>query len=153
MKDEKIDETKIFENIVEPDATVEYLFIEKAEAQLKPINDDQGYLMGFINIFFTGEYNNNNLEAFRTLVIQELSFSLKEYDYFQNKSLDLSDYKFYLIDNDQNATEYTVMDEDFYEALMDSLRNLIIVGKNFVLEDFKPHEIFREWFEQYSNKY
>ena len=29
---------------------VEYLFIEYAEKQVKPINDDQGYQYGFINL-------------------------------------------------------------------------------------------------------
>jgi hypothetical protein len=36
------DNDKILENYIEPDATVEYLFVEKAEEQVKVINDDQG---------------------------------------------------------------------------------------------------------------
>lgn len=148
----EVDEEKILENYVEPHATVEYLFIEKAEEQFKPINDDQGYLMAFMNIFFTGKFANNNLNAFKTLLLDELNYTLQESKNFNNKSVDLDDYKFYLIDNDKNATEFAVMDEQFYEALIASLRNLVIVGKNFDLAKFKHHDIFEEWFEKYSNR-
>ena len=85
--------------------------------------------------------------------MDELNFSVSDSDYFMNKSVHLDDYKFFLIDNDKNATEFAVMDEAFYEAMMKSLRNLVIVGKNFDLEPFKHHEIFLEWFEKYSNRF
>ncbi len=146
------DEEKVMDNFVEPDATVEYLFVEKAERQLKAINDDQGYIMAYMNIFFSGEFTNNTLKAFKTLLVDELNFSLHDSNYFKNKSVDLDDYKLYLIDNDKDTTEFAVIDEQFYEALMNSLRNLVIVGKNFDLEKFKHHEIFLEWFEKYSNR-
>ena len=80
------DKEKIIENYVEPDITVEYIFIEKAEKQIKPINDDD------------------------------------------------------------------LMDNDFFKALISSLRNLMLVGKNFDLEKFKHHKIFEEWFGKYSNR-
>ena len=62
------DEEKIIENYVEPDITIEYIFIEKAEKQIKPINDDQGYQMAFINIFISGNFANDNLEDFKTFL-------------------------------------------------------------------------------------
>jgi len=147
------DEEKMMDNIVEPDAIVEYLFVEKAETQLKAINDDQGYIMAYMNIFFSGEFTNNTLKAFKTLLLDELIFSLNDLNYFKNKSVDLDDYKFFLIDNDKNSTEFAVMDEKFFESLIKSMRNLVIVGKNFDLEKFKHHEIFEEWFEKYSNRF
>lgn len=146
------DEDQIMDNFVEPDATVEYLFVEKAEKQIKAINDDQGYMMALLNIFFSGQFVNNNVTAFKSILLDELNFSVQESKVFKNKSVDLNDYKFYLIDNDKNATEFAVMDEDFYAALMKSLRNLVIVGKNFELEKFKHHELFNEWFDKYSNR-
>ena len=60
---------RILEKNVEPDITVEYIFIERAEKQVKPINDDQGYLMGFINIFISGRFKNDNVLAFKTQIL------------------------------------------------------------------------------------
>jgi len=146
------DKDKILDNYREPDATIEYLFVEKAEQQIKVINDDQAYIMAFEGIFFTGELENNNLTAFKTSLQEELNFSLQELKNSKNESVDFDDYRFYLVDNDKNTIEFSVMDETFYEALMASLRNLVIVGKNFDLESFKQHPIFLEWFDKYSNK-
>jgi hypothetical protein len=42
MKKCTYDKDKILENYVEPDIVVQYLFIERAENQIKAINDDQG---------------------------------------------------------------------------------------------------------------
>ena len=77
------DEEKIIENYVESDVTVEYIFIEKAEEQIKPINDDQGYQMGFFNMFFSGTFKNDNLLAFKTQLLGELNYIAKPYDYFK----------------------------------------------------------------------
>ncbi|TFG05194.1 MAG: hypothetical protein EU536_02810 [Promethearchaeota archaeon] len=147
---ELIDED-IMDNYVTPHATVEFLFVEKAERQIEPINEDQGYIMAYINMFFTGQFANNNLSMFKALLEDELNFSVKE-SYFQNKEVDLRDYKFYLIDNEKNTREFLEMSEDFFEELMASLRNLLIVGKNFEIEPFKNHEIFLRWFDEYSNR-
>ena len=143
---------KILEKNVEPDFTVEYIFIERAEKQIKPINDDQGYLMGFINIFISGRFKNDNILAFKTQILNELNYSVKTYDHFKSESFDLCEYKFGLINNDRIVTEYTIMNEAFFKALTDSLRNLIIVGTNFSIEKFKSHEIFNQWFDNYTNK-
>ncbi|NVM55440.1 MAG: hypothetical protein HWN66_17165 [Candidatus Helarchaeota archaeon] len=147
------DEEKILEHYVEPDATMEYLFVEKAENQIKSINDDQGYQMGFMSIFFTGKFANNNLASFKTQLLDELNYSVKEYNYFKSEKVDLNEYKFFLVDNNKNTTEFAVMDEGFYEVLIASLRNLVIVGKNFDLEKFKHHRIFNDWFDEYSNRF
>ena len=146
------DEEKIIENYVEPDIIVEYIFIEKADKQIKPINDDQGYQIGFFNLFISGQFRNDDLTAFKGLLLEELNYSIKTYENFKSESLDLNDYKFALVDNYKNIREFDVMYELFFEALIESIRNLIIVGKNFNLEKFKHHEIFNEWFEKYSNK-
>ena len=146
------DMEKILENYVEPDASVEYIFIEKVEKQINPINDDQGYIMAFINLFFTGEFKNDDAISFKNILEDELNFSVKDSDFFQNKSVDLTDYKFGLVDNEKNVTVFEVCDEKFYEALKASLRNLMIVGKNFDFERFKHHDIFNEWFDTYSNR-
>ena len=67
------DKEKIMENYVEPDITVEYIFIENAIEQIKPINDDQGYLMGSFNLFISGQFKNNNLTAFKDLLLDEIN--------------------------------------------------------------------------------
>jgi hypothetical protein len=152
-KESGFDEEKILENYVEPDVVVEYLFVEKADRQIKIINDDQGYIMGFLNLNFTGDLANANLPAFKTELQDELNYSLQELYNSKEKSVNLADYVFYLIDNDQNSTKFTVMDETFFEALLAALRNLVIVGKNFDLNAFKGHSIFHEWFDKYSNRY
>lgn len=146
------DEEKIFENYVEPDITVEYIFIERAEDQIKSINDDQGYLMGFFNIFISGTFKNDNLLAFKTQLLDELNYSVKTYDHFKSEAIDLSKYKFGLVDNDRTITEFKVMNDAFLKALIASLRNLMIVGSNFNIEKFKANDIFNHWFDNYTNK-
>ncbi len=146
------DKEKILENYVEPDITIEYIFIEIADEQIKPINDDQGYMMGFFNLFVTGNYKNDNLEAFKELLLFEFNYSVKTYDHFKSEQIALNEYKFALVDNNQNVTEFQVMDEAFFKALIASLRNLMIVGKNFNIENFKHHNLYIEWFDKYTNK-
>ena len=146
------DQDKVLEKNVEPDFTVEYIFIERAEKQVKPINDDQGYLMGFFNVFISGEFKNDNVLAFKTQLLNELNYSVKTYDHFKSEAIDLSEYKFGLVNNDRIVTEFTIMNEAFFKALMESLRNLMIVGANFNIEKFKAHEIFNQWFDNYTNR-
>jgi hypothetical protein len=136
------------DNSESPLAKVEYIFVEKAEKQEKTINDEQGYLMGFINLFS----KDDNFTAFKMLVHNELNFSIKNQDYFKNKEVDLNDYKFALVDNDRKFLTFEQIDEPFYKALKDSLRNLLIVGKIFNIEEFKHLEIFDDWYENYSNR-
>ena len=140
------------ENIVEPDITIEYIFIERAANQVKPINDDQGYSMGFFNLFTSGEFKNDNVLAFKTQLLQELNYSVKTYDHFTSEAIDLSVYKYGLVDNDRIVTEFIIMDEAFFKAMVDSLRNLMIVGANFNIEKFKTHELFNQWFDNYTNR-
>ena len=146
------DKEKILENYVEPDIIIEYFFIEKAENQIEPINDDQGYLMGFINLFSSGNFKNNNLEGFKQFLLDELNYSLKTYDHFKSELIVLEDYKFALIDNDQNFIEYGQLNKEFFDALITSLRNLMVVGKNFDITNFKRHHLFHEWFDNYTNR-
>jgi hypothetical protein len=108
--------------------------------------------MAYVYINFTGPFENNNLTAFKKFLQEELICSLQDLKNFTDKSINFDDYKFYLVDNDKNTIEFAVMDEIFYEALIASLRNLVIVGKNFDFEAFKDHRIFLEWFDKYSNK-
>ena len=147
-------EQEALNKYIEPDATIEYLFVEKAENQVKPINDDQSYLMAFINIFYTGDFKNNTLNKFKSMLLDELNYSIRNSKYFKNKEVNLDDYKFYLVDNDMNYMEFISMDEVFFKTLIElSLRNLVIVGKNFNLDKFKHHDIFLEWFNKYTNKF
>jgi len=146
------DKDKILENYVEPDVTVEYIFIERAEKQINPINDDQGYLMGFFNMFISGTFKNDNLPAFKTQLLDELNYSVKTYDHFKSEAIDLNEYKFGLVDNDRIVTEFKIMNDAFFKALMESLRNLMIVGANFNIEKFKTHEVFNRWFDNYTNR-
>ena len=143
---------KILENIVEPDIVIEYIFIERAEKQIKPINDDQGYQMGFFNVFISATFKNDNLLAFKTQLLDELNYCVKTYDHYKSESIDLKEYKFGLVDNNRNVTEFKLMDEVFFKTLMESLRNLMIVGTNFKIEAFKTHEIFNNWFDNYTNR-
>jgi len=128
------DNDKILENYIEPDAPVEYLFVEKAEEQVKVINDDQGYIYGFINISYSGEFKNDNIDSFKQLLEEELNYCLKEYNSFKTDVIDFNDYKFGLIDNYKNIMEYNVMNDLFFNDLIKSLRNLLIVGKDFEWE-------------------
>ena len=146
------DKEKILENYVEPDITIEYIFVEKADKQEKPINADQGYLMGFFNLFITGTFKNDNLKDFKAKLLNELNYSVKTYDHFKSERINLGHYKFGIVDNDRNVTEFNEMDEAFFQALLASLRNLMIVGKNFDIEKFKLHEIFNLWFDKYTNR-
>jgi hypothetical protein len=143
---------KILDNYVEPDATVEYLFVERAEKQVTPINDDQGYLMGFINLFYSGDCKNDSLQAFKEILTDSLNYSLKDSDYFKVKNVNFNEYKFGLVDPTQEIDEFAIMDEAFLEALKASWMNLVIVGKNFDLAQFKNHPIFLEWFDDYANR-
>jgi len=108
--------------------------------------------MAYIPINFTGPFENNNLTAFKKLLQEEINFSLQDLKNSKNESVNFDDYTFYLVDNDKNTVEFSVMDEIFFDALMASLRNLVIAGKNFDLESFKQHPLFLEWFDKYSNK-
>ena len=57
-----------------------------------------------------------------------------------------------LVNNDCVVTEFKRMDKAFFKALVDSLRNLMIVGANFNIEKFKTHELFNQWFDNYTNR-
>ena len=146
------DEEKIIENYVEPDIIVEYIFIEKADKQIKPINDDQGYQIGFFDLFISGQFKNNNLTAFKDLLLDEINYSVKTYDHFKSEKVDLKDYKFGIVDNEKNVKEFDLMDEEFFNTLISSIRNLMIVGKNFNIEKFKEHQLFDKWFNKFSNR-
>ncbi len=137
------------ENSESPLAKVEYMFVEKVKKQVKTINDDQGYLMGFINVFSKSD----NFNSFKTLLHEELNFSVKSYDYFNIKEVALDEYKFGLVDNEKNIQTFEKIDETFYQALKASLRNLLIIGKNFNIEEFKHLEIFDSWYESCSNRF
>jgi len=137
------------ENFESPDAKVEYLFIQRVEKQEKTINDEQGYLIGFINLFF----KEVDYKSFKILIQDQLNLAVKYSDYFQNREINLDDYKFALVDNENNYQIFDVIDEFFYEALVASLRNLMIEGKNFDIEEFKYHDIFYDWYENYSNRF
>ena len=137
---------------LEPDFIVEYIFIEKADEQIKPINDDQGYQMGFFNVFNSRDLKNDNRDAFKSQILNELNYCVKTYDHFKSEEIKLGDYKFGLVDNDQNISEFDVIDENFFQFLLASLRNLMIVGKNFSYENFKLHHIFNYCFDNYTNK-
>ncbi len=139
-------------NYVDADAAVEYLFVEKADKQVKVINDVQGYIMGYQNLYLSGPHANITWEKFRAEFLEELDWSVQNEPYFTGKPLNIADYKFALIDNEQNSTEFTILDERFFDALMESLRNLVIVGENFDLESFKQHQIFQEWFNNHTNR-
>ncbi|MFX1503576.1 MAG: hypothetical protein ACFFDH_21620 [Promethearchaeota archaeon] len=146
------DKEEILENYIEPDIVIEYIFIERAEKQIKPINDDQGYQMGFFNMFISGTYKNDNLHDFKTQILNELNYCVKTYNHYKSEVIDLNEYKFGLVDNDKHVKEFEFMDDAFFTALIESLRNLIIVGTNFDIEAFKNHEIFNDWFDNYTNR-
>ncbi len=139
------------EKFVEPVATVEYLFVERAETQVKPLNDDQGWIGGFFNIFNSGADANDNPNEFKKLVVGELNSILVEYENFNEKTFVPEDYLFYLVENGNIAKEFSEFDEKFYAALRSSSHNLLIVGKNFDVQAFTGHEIFRTWVKEYCH--
>jgi len=103
-------------------------------------------------VFISGEFKNDNVLAFKTQLLNELNYSVKTFNHFKSEAIDLSEYKFGLVNNDRIVTEFTLMNEAFFKALMESLRNLMIVGANFNIEKFKAHEIFNQWFDSYTNR-
>ncbi len=143
---------KALDNYIEPIATVEYLFIEWADKQVKVLNDDQGWLSGYFNIFNKGTDANDNLTAFKNLVIKELNYILKEYENFNEKEFVHNNYVFYLVENGQFAKEFAQLDELFYAALRSSSHNLMIVGKNFDVQAFSDNEIFHTWVREFCHK-
>ncbi|MFX0001766.1 MAG: hypothetical protein ACFE88_16770, partial [Candidatus Hermodarchaeota archaeon] len=100
----------------------------------------------------SGKLKNDNLIDFKQRILQELNYCVKTYHHFKSERINLDDYKFGLLDNDRNVTEFNEMNEKFFQALLASLRNLLIVGKNFDIEKFKSHEIFYRWFDKYTNR-
>ncbi len=138
------------ENYIEPVATVEYLFIEHADKQFTLINQDQGWISGYFNIFGNGSQDfNDNWVEFKKLVVSELNYILAEYQNFNEKAFNPEKYLFYLVENGKFAKEFPNFDEIFYSALRSSSHNLMIVGKNFDVQAFADHEIFRTWVKEY----
>jgi hypothetical protein len=136
---------------VEPIATVEYLFIERVDKQVKYINDNQGWISGFFKIFNRGKDTNDNLSAFKSLVVQELNYILNEYENFNEREFVLENYVFYLVEKGTFAKEFAQFDDSFYAALRSSSHNLMIVGKNFDVQAFSEHEIFRTWVKEFCH--
>jgi len=142
----------LLKNVRTSDLTVEYLFIENAEKQIKPINDDQGYVMGFINFFFDEGPSRDLLTYFQTTLLDELTYTAKYEEYFKKKSVNLDEYKFGIVDEMMNVKEYPILNSSCFAELLTSSKNLLIAGKNFSFDEFKAHEIFKVWFEKYCNK-
>ncbi len=140
------------ENYIEPVATVEYLFVEHADKQLTLINQDQGWISGYFNIFGKGSQDfNDNWTEFEKLVVSELNYIVAEYENFNEKAFDPEKYVFYLVENGKFAKEFPNFDEVLYTALRSSSHNLMIVGKNFDVQAFADHEIFRTWVKEYCH--
>jgi hypothetical protein len=108
--------------------------------------------MGYFNVFFSGTFKNDNFLSFKTQLIYELNYSVKTYDHFKSEIVDLNCYNLGLLDNNRNFSEFKVMKEAFFKDLINSLRNLTIVGINFTIEKFMSHDIFNRWFENYTNR-
>ncbi|MHA1972905.1 MAG: hypothetical protein ACTSW1_07925 [Candidatus Hodarchaeales archaeon] len=138
----------ITENFIKEDGRIEYLFIERVESQEKNINDDQGYIYGFFNVF-KGE----NIEEFKEMLSKELNSIVTTYNYFKTKNVDLNDYKFAIIDENKNLNQFTSFNDQFFEKLVNSFMNLLIVGDNFNIEDIKELRLFNDWFAKYCHKW
>ena len=136
-----------------PTFILKFLLIEKAEEQIKTINDDQAYLCGRINLFLYGPFHNMRYGAIKSYVPYEIEDSMKKNDSFMTKKFQEEDYKFALIEKDKSFNEFEEIDYKFYVAFLDSLKNLLIAGKNFDIEEFTHHEIFNEWFDNHANTY
>jgi len=131
---------------------VEYLFIEYAEEQVKPINDDQGYQYGFINVLRSDFTRNDSLAAFRDFLFDDLNFSARTYEHFKKKSVKLTDYKFAIVESSGKITEYGAIDAKMANELGKAARGLIIVGKNLDLHAVQETATFRTWFETYVKR-
>ncbi len=136
---------------IEAVATIEYLFIEHADKQANPINANQGWISGYFNIFNSGKDFNDNWVEFKKLVVSELNYILTEYENFTEKAFDPENYVCYLVENGKFAKEFPNFDENFYKTLRSSSHNLMIVGKNFDVQAFADHEIFRTWVKEYCH--
>jgi len=135
------------------DRKVQFLLIENVEEQIKPINDDQANHIGSLNLFYSRSFANASLSIFKDFALYEFEEIMKKNDSFKSKKFQEEDYKFALVDINKEITEYDAFDEVFFEVFMDSLMNIMIVGKNFDIEKFKQHVIFIEWFDNKANKY
>jgi hypothetical protein len=142
--DKKTKQT-IVSNYREPDATVQYLFVEKVDEQHQPLNDDQGYMSGYINLFSTGEWRNADAAHFQALLRDEIVYSVMTYEYFTNRSVDFAECKFAIVLDATHLKEAKAIDQPFFEALMSSTRRLLVAGDNFDFHAFSSHRIFTEW--------
>ena len=130
----------------------EYLFIEYAEKQAKPMNDDQGWQCGFINVPESDFTQKDSFAAFRDFLLDELSFSARTYDHFKRKSVELTDYKFAIVESSGNITEYAAIDAKMLNELGKAARGLMIVGKNLDLHAVQETATFRTWFDTYVKR-
>ena len=151
LEDEDLIE-EILKKAKKADLTVEYLFIEKAKIQEKVINDDQAYTMAFINFFLDKGEKRDSFIYFKELLNDELNFTIKSYDYFNIDNLNFEEYKYGIVDKKKKIKEYSSLNRKCFNELINTSRNLLIVGNNFDIEKFKEHEIFNEWFQKFCNK-
>jgi hypothetical protein len=140
---------RILRNSQPEHVIVEYLFIEYAEEQAKPVNDDQGYQYGFINTLKSDFTRSDSLAEFRDFLFDDLSFSARTYDHFKRKSVELTDYKFAVVESSGKITEYAAIDAKMMNELGKAARGLMIVGKNLDLHAVQETATFRTWFDTY----
>ena len=146
MSNDKIPTTN-----AEPDAILEYFFVDKDFDQEDPVKYKKGTFYDSIDLFFTGKNKNADLATFRNLLPLKVRARADELIYFEDRAIDLRDYKYGVIDEDKKITEFDSIDENFFNALKKTLK-LIIFGKDFDLERFKTHKVFEDFYKINGNE-
>lgn len=131
---------------------VEYLFIEYAERQVKPMNDDQGWQCGFINVPKSDFAQKDSVAEFRDFVLDELNFSARTYEQFKRKSVVLKDYKFAVVEPSGLMREYATLGAKLMKDLGKGARGLMVVGRNLDLHAIQETDVFHKWFETYVKR-
>jgi hypothetical protein len=129
--------------------TVEYLFVEYAERQVAPINDDQGWQCGFMDVPKSDFEAPDSFAVFRDFLLDELNYCAKTCEQFKRKSVQPTDYRFAVVDANGRTTTSTALDAKLMKALRQGARGLMIIGRNMDLHAFQGTDVFRNWFETY----
>ena len=130
----------------EPDAYIEYLFVEKEFDLDAPVIYNQGFFYGDISLIFTRPLKKDDFTLFLNIFTEEFNKRASELTYFEGKIIDLSEYKFVIFDKDKNLTIFEAITSSFFKALRAS-QKFMIVGKELDFEKFKTHKIFDDFYK------
>ena len=140
----KLDDSLIY--TTEPNAFIEYLFVEKELDLDAPVILNQGFFYDDFGLIFTEPLKKDTSSLFITIFTEAFNKRKSELTYFEGKTIDLSEYKFVIIDKDKKVTVFKEINTSFFKKLLVSLK-FMIIGKEMDLEKFKNHKIFDDFYK------